>query len=168
MDKTCEHNVALVGSANLMGVSASMFTIHAPDGDLYGDKRVLDPETGTTLQLVSLNFRSSGGVFILAQGDARIRFTTSIEYDLVDPHTGEPYRVTRIESFGKSYFSYQRSEAGDHELTGLDEKFNWRKIAVEALLVFGDDYDGLESVADYARVDLDGQPITLKDFGYSS
>ncbi|GAB3523862.1 hypothetical protein [Arthrobacter monumenti] len=158
-----------MGTTNVMGVPVSMFTIYArDDGRSSGATRVLDPETGTTLQLVSLNFRSPGGVFILAQGDARIRFTTSIEHGLVDSNTGEPYRVTRIEHFGKSYFSFQVSEAGDHEPRGLDDKFNWLKIAVEALLVFGDHYDGFRTEPDYARIELNGQILTRRDFGYTS
>ena len=43
----------------------------------------------------------------------------------------------------------------------------WRRIAAEALLIFGRDYNGFDLDPAYARVQIDDEILTRRDFGYT-
>ena len=96
-----------------------------------------------------------------------IPFHTNVVSGLVDPDTGNPFFVSEIVSFGSSLFLKGDRNVPDYEFSSDEEARRWLRIAAEAVLIFGLGYNGLKFDPDYARVILNGEVLTRRDFGYT-
>lgn len=146
-----------------------MFIIHAPDTSIYSKtRRVLDPESGTTLEFVGATGRTEGRVFILRQNDVAIPFDVSIDWGVVDDDSGEKYTLMRFASFGASIWVQRWSDVHSYTFSSAEEEREWKTIAAEALVVCGTSYDGPNFGPDHFRVELNGSILSRRDFGYTS
>ncbi|GAB3251457.1 hypothetical protein [Arthrobacter pigmenti] len=146
-----------------------MFTIHAPDASIYAKtRRVLDPESGITLEFVGATGRSPGRAFILSQNEVAIPFDISFDRGAVDHSTGEEYTLMRFGSFGTSMWVRPWSDVPPYTFSSVAEEQKWKNIAAEALVVCGTSYNGLDFGPDHFRVELNGNILSRRDFGYTS
>ena len=145
-----------------------MFSIHKPqDDNLFGRKtRVVDTDRDISLQLKNTTGRELGGAFVLTHGDMQIPFHTKEQAGLVDEVTGKPYFITEIVSFGTSFYLRGPRYVPDYLFGSRDNAGEWKRIAAEALLIYGCRYDGPNLDPDYTRLLLDGQLLTRRDFHY--
>lgn len=145
-----------------------MFSINLPEGEpWYSTKRrVVDAERKISLRLGALTGRDPGKAFVLTHGDMRIPFHTEERTGLVDPETARPFFISEIVSFGTSIYLKGDRDVPNYEFSSGDEARRWRRIAAEAVLIFGLDYNGFDYDADYVRILLDGRILTRRDFGY--
>jgi hypothetical protein len=97
----------------------------------------------------------------------QIPFHTKERAGLVDEITGKPYFVTEIVSFGTSFYLRGDRYVPDCVFGNRDKALEWKRIAAEALLIYGLRYDGPSLDPDYTRVLLGGQLLTRRDFGYT-
>lgn len=146
-----------------------MFSIHRPDDDNWfgGKTRVVDAEREISLQFKNTTGRELGRAFVLAHADKQIPFHTKDRSGLVDEVTGKPYFVTEIVSFGTSLYLKGDRNVPDYVFGDRDKALHWKRIAAEALLIYGSRYDGPSLDPDYTRVLLDGELLTRRDFGYT-
>ena len=146
-----------------------MFSIHVPEGGpWYSHKRrVLDSHRGIALQFGASTGRDPGKAFVLTHGSKRIPFHTAEQSGLTDELAGTPYFLSEIVSFGTSVYLKGDRNVPNYEFANYEETRNWRRIAAEAVLIFGLDYNGFDLAADYVRVLLNGELLTRKDFGYA-
>ena len=136
---------------------------------MFGGKtRVVDAERDVSLQFKNTTGRELGRAFVLTHGDMQIPFHTRERSGLVDEVTGKPYFVTEIVSFGTSFYLRGPRYVPDYVFGSRDKALAWKRIAVEALLIYGLRYDGPSLDPDYTRVLLDDQLITRRDFGYTN
>ncbi|WP_346925254.1 hypothetical protein [uncultured Arthrobacter sp.] len=86
----------------------------------------------------------------------------------MDAESALPYFVYRFLTFGSAPKAHRNTRhLVDRTFVDEIERRRWMKLAAEALLVFGWAYNGLKAPhPSYARVDLEGNIYTLKDFGY--
>ncbi|HEU4668925.1 MAG TPA: hypothetical protein VFS79_14820 [Arthrobacter sp.] len=96
----------------------------------------------------------------------RRTFHTEEQTGLVDTSTGEPFFTSEIVSFGTSIYLKGDRDVPDCKFSSDDEARRWRRIAVEAVLIFGLDYNGFDLAPDYSRALLNGGLLTRRDFGY--
>lgn len=146
-----------------------MFSIYLPEGEPWysNERRVLDAERNISLRLGALTGRDPGKAFVLTHGIMRIPLHTEERTGLVDSETGRPFFTSEIVSFGTSIYLKGDRDVPNYEFSSDEEARRWRKIAAEAVLIFGTDYNGLGLDADYIRVLLDGKLFTRRDFGYA-
>ena len=144
-----------------------MFTIHQADPSNSDSTRVLDPETGTTLEMVARTGRYPGKAFVLAHGDMEIPFQTTIEESCIDKGTGEEYYLSRFDGFGSSLYAQTFRVVPAVTFQNDEGLKKWKTLAAEALLIYGMHYTGFDVDPSYFRVELDGKILTRKDFGYS-
>jgi hypothetical protein len=138
------------------------------DDKAWTAKRVIDHGRDVYLQNVSGIGRRMGGAFILVHGEKTIPFEAEWDGGLKDAFTGEPYFLMHFSMFGISGFAGWLFGIEPYEFAGEDEKKEWMRLAAEALVVYGLDYDGLDHKDGYTRVELDGEQLTLSSFGYTS
>lgn len=145
-----------------------MFSIFVPEGEpWYSNKRrVLDTSRGLTLQFMASTGRDPGKAFVLTHGSIRIPFHTAEQSGLTDELTGGPFFVSEIVSFGTSIYLKGDRDVPNRRFGTDEEARQWRRIAAEAVLIFGLDYNGLDLAPEYARVLLNGELLTRRDFGY--
>ncbi|MGP4031849.1 hypothetical protein [Pseudarthrobacter sp. 1C304] len=145
-----------------------MFSINLPEGEpWYSNKRrVVDAERKFSLRLGALTGRDPGKAFVLTHGDMRIPFHTEERTGLVDAETARPFFISEIVSFGTSIYLKGDRGVPNCEFSSADEARRLRRIAAEAVLIFGLDYNGFDYDADYVRVLLDGKILTRRDFGH--
>jgi hypothetical protein len=145
-----------------------VFSIDVPsDKPWYSNKRrVVDADRSISLQLKGLTGRDPGKAFVLRQRDMGIPFHTEERTGLVDPLTAQPYFTSEIVSFGTSIYLKGDRNAPNYRFKDDDEACQWRRIAAEAVLIFGLDYNGFDFDQEYARVLLNGKLLTRRDFGY--
>ncbi len=86
---------------------------------------------------------------------------------LVDADTGKPFFTSEIVTFGTSIFLKGDKNVPDYKFSSDEEARRWRRIAAEAVLIHGLVYNGLKFDPGYARVILDGEILTRRDFGYT-
>lgn len=72
-----------------------------------------------------------------------------------------------IVSFGTSIYLKGDRNVPNYEFSSDEEARRWRRIAAEAVLIFGLDYNGFNLAPDYVRVLLNGELLTRRDFGYT-
>lgn len=127
---------------------------------------VVDHGRGIYLQHVGGIGRQAGGVFVVAQGEVEIPF--EIVRESAYETDGSGTRTTmKFQFFGNS-----RRGADEgiprYEFADDAERDYWMRIAAEALLVYGIGYIGLSIKDGIARVDLNGELVTLSTFGYTT
>ncbi|WP_082699225.1 hypothetical protein [Arthrobacter sp. EPSL27] len=130
--------------------------------------RVADADAGLYLEWLVTGSRYTTEVFELLSASGGIPFTTSREY-AVDPETGLRFTLFKFITFGSAPRAQSRAKhLVNRTFRDGTEKQYWMKIAVEALLVFGTAFNGLEAPRKgYTKVELNGRIYTLEDFGYT-
>lgn len=73
----------------------------------------------------------------------------------------------RFSSFGRSGETHRLGYA-TYEFADETEEKHWKRIAAEALLIYGPSYLGMTFKDGYARVEVDGELLKRSDFGYSA
>jgi hypothetical protein len=146
-----------------------LFTISSPEDDNWylGKTRVVDAERGVTLEFRNGAGRDLGGAFVLTHGEMQIPFHTRQSGSLIDEESGKPYFTIEIVTFGTSIYLKGDRNVPDYVFESVEQSRRCRRVAAEALLIFGLHYNGLKFDPDYTRVLLDGQLLTRRDFGYS-
>lgn len=133
----------------------------------YSEKRrIRDDERDVSLQFTGGMGSEPGRAFTLAQGTAQFFFTTTEQVGLVDCSNGKPYFVYHIHPYEKLIERDGDTDPTARPFANDEEANRWLRLAAEALLIFGRDYNGLELEPDYVRVLLDGKVLTRRDFGY--
>lgn len=125
---------------------------------------VVDHERGIYLQHLGGIGRQMGGLFVVAQGEIEIPFEIVRE----SAYEGSETRTTmKFQFFGNSR---RGADVGipPYEFADDAERDYWMRIAAEALLVYGISYMGLSIKDGIARVDLNGELVTLSTFGYTT
>lgn len=145
-----------------------MFSIHKPEDDNWfsGRTRVVDADRDISLQFKNATGRELGRAFVLNHGVMQIPFHTKERSGLIDEVTGRPYFVTEIVSFGTSFYLRGDRYVPDYVFGSRDRASEWKRVAAEALLIYGLRYDGPKLDPDYTRVLLGGQLLTRRDFHY--
>lgn len=146
-----------------------MFSIFVPEGEppWSTERRVVDTERDIALQLKGLTGREPGTAFVLSHGSMRIPLHTAQQSGLVDAVTGKPYFTSEIVSFGTSIYLKGDRDVPNYDFSSDEEARQWRRIAAEAVLIFGLNYNGFDLDPDYVRVLLNGELLTRRDFGYT-
>lgn len=146
-----------------------MFSIYLPAREPWhsNKRRVLDAERNISLRLGALTGRDPGKAFVLTHGNIRIPLHTEERTGLVDSETGRPFFTSEIVSFGTSIYLKGDRDVPNYEFSNDADARRWRRIAAEAVLIFGLDYNGFDLDADYVRVQLNGKLLSRRDFGYS-
>lgn len=146
-----------------------MFSIYVPEGEprWSNKRRVLDADRDISLQLKALTGREPGMAFVLSHGSMRIPLHTAEQTGLVDAVTGKPYFTSEIVSFGTSIYLKGDRDVPNYDFSSDEEARRWRRIAAEAILIFGLNYNGFALAPDYVRVVLNGELLTRRDFGYT-
>jgi hypothetical protein len=144
-----------------------VFSIHLPEGEpWYSDqRRVLDTERRISLQFTGGIGSEGVRGFLLSHRAMRLPFATAERTS--DAEGGPRYFVYEIVSFPAPFYVPAGSETPAGGFSSSDETNSWRRTAAEALLVFGRDYNGFDLDADYARVQMEGELLTRRDFGYT-
>lgn len=144
-----------------------MFSIFIPEGEprYSPDRRVVDAERNISLEFMNATGRDPGKAFALTHEDMTIPFHTA-ESDGSDPETGDWYFASEIVSFGTSIYLKGDRNVPDCAFGSDEEARRWRRIAAEALLVFGRNYNGFAYPQAQVRVVLDDELLTRRDFGY--
>ena len=144
-----------------------MFSIHLPEGEPWcsDQRRVLDTERRISLQFTGGIGSEGVRGFLLTHGAMRLPFATTERTS--DAAGGRRYFVHEIVSFPDPFYVPAGSETTAGGFSSSDETNSWRRTAAEALLVFGRDYNGFDLDPDYARVQMEGERLTRRDFGYT-
>ncbi|POH65437.1 hypothetical protein C3B61_05330 [Cryobacterium zongtaii] len=129
------------------------------------DHKIIDDERGVWIQFLGSRGLSRGHVFKLVVGETVIPFET--ERDYIEDADGAAHQLTRFVAFGLSPAAGLRGVA-PYVITSPVERRTYKLLATEALLVFGDIYDGDSRPEGFARVELDGVIYTLASFGHPS
>jgi hypothetical protein len=96
----------------------------------------------------------------------QIPFHTEERTGLIDPYTGKPYFTSEIVSFGTSIYLKGDRDVPNSVFRDDGVALEWRRVAAEAVLIFGLDYNGFDLDQEYVRVLFDGNLLTRRDFGY--
>ena len=146
-----------------------MFSIFVPEAEprWSPERQVLDRDRDIALQLKGGAGRDMGKTFVLSHGHMRIPMHTAETGGQIDAVTGKPYFFSEIVSFGTSIYLKGDRDVPNYEFGGDEEAKQWRRIAAEALLIFGRNYNGFDLDPDYARVLLNGELLTRRAFGYT-
>jgi hypothetical protein len=145
-----------------------MFSIFVPEGEprWSTERQVLDRDRDISLQLKGGAGRDMGKTFVLSHGGMRVPLHTAEQVGLVDAVTGKPYFISEIVSFGTSIYLKGDRDVPNYDFSSDEEARHWRRMAAEALLIFGTNYNGFALDPAYARVLLNGDLLTRRDFGY--
>lgn len=140
-----------------------------PDGEpAWSDKRrVLDADRDISFEFEAGTGRDPGKAFVLSHGSMHIPLHTAEQSGLVDALTGKPYFTSEIVSFGTSIYLKGDRNVPNYDFSSDEEARIWRRIAAEAVLIFGRNYNGFNLDPDYVRVLLNGDLLTRRDFGYT-
>ncbi len=146
-----------------------MFSIYVPEGAprWSTERRVVDAERDITLKFEAATGREPGKAFVLSHGSMHIPLHTAEQGGLIDAVTGKPYFFSEIVSFGTSIYLKGDRNVPNYDFSSDEEARRWRRIAAEALLIFGRNYNGFALAPDYVRVLLNGELLTRRDFGYT-
>lgn len=143
-----------------------MFRVEKTEGNLV--PRVADADAGVYLEWLVTGSRYTTEVFELLTESGGIPFTTSRESD-VDAETGLKFTLFKFNTFGSAPRSQSRAaHLVNRTFSDENEKQYWMKIAVEALLVFGTAFNGLDApYKGFTRVELNNNIYMIEDFGYT-
>lgn len=143
-----------------------MFRVEKTEGNLV--PRVADADADVYLEWLVTGSRYTTEVFELLTESGGITFTTSRESD-VDAKTGLRFTLFKFNTFGSAPRSQSRAaHLVNRTFSDENEKQYWMKIAVEALLVFGTAFNGLDApYKGFTRVELNHNIYTIEDFGYT-
>lgn len=146
-----------------------MFSILVPEGEprWSPERQVLDRDRDIALQLKGGAGRDMGKTFVLSHGDMCIPVHTAETGGRIHAVTGKRYFFSEIVSFGTSIYLKGDRDVPNYEFGSDEESNQWRRIAAEALLIFGRNYNGFDLDPDYARVLLNGELLTRRAFGYT-
>ena len=107
----------------------------------------------------------SGRVFLLEIGTKRIPFDT--DWSSESNQDGTFFLMT-LDSFGFSQIGMSLAGLQPHLFLDAEEKRSAQVLAVEALLVCGQNFDGLLRPDGRWRVQFEGRQWRLSDFGYTN
>lgn len=79
--------------------------------------------------------------------------------------TGETYYLTKFTAFGVSLTVEKNTKVKSYRFISDEELAVAVRLAAEALLVYGSNYNGLSRPDGCTRVALDGGELRLSDFG---
>ncbi|MHA7239792.1 hypothetical protein [Arthrobacter sp. TMS1-12-1] len=144
-----------------------MFSLFLPEGEPWysPNRRVVDAERDISVEFRNATGRDPGKAFVLTHGAMTVPFHTA-ELDGTDPETLDWHFASEIVSFGTSIYLKGDRNVPDHTFESDAEARRWRRIAAEALLVFGRDYNGFDYPQERVRVVLNDELLTRHDFGY--
>lgn len=116
-----------------------MFSIYLPEGEPWysTNRQVLYVDRDISLQLLALTGREPGKAFVLRHGGRRVPLHTAEQSGLVDRVTGRPYFTSEIVSFGTIIYLKGDRNVPNYEFSSDEEARRWRRIAAEAVLIFG-------------------------------
>ncbi|PTT63422.1 hypothetical protein [Arthrobacter sp. HMWF013] len=139
-----------------------------PEGSIYGGRRcVVDHGRQARLELINGSAQSGGDLFHLTWQDRSIPIVT-FSRNAVDRESGQQQVHINIRALGESRYA-RNSELKASTLSDAD-RFLARRLAAEALLVFGSWFDGLTFQDGHFvvkdSVDGDDLSYTLSSFGY--
>jgi hypothetical protein len=127
-------------------------------------RAVVDVDRDVKLVYASGHGRVPGSAFVLTWGDRVIPFDTSRDEVLDDPH-GVVYYRTVVRLFGASPSAENAVGAKPFAFADDVERSAALRLAIEALLVYGSNYNGLSKPDGYNRVLEGGREWGLSDFG---
>ncbi|POH71000.1 hypothetical protein C3B59_03270 [Cryobacterium zongtaii] len=125
---------------------------------------VVDHERDVSLYRAAKMGPMPGDGFILTWGDRQIPFE-SLSSQVTYPVSGETYYLVKFTAFGFSAAVELRTKVKSYRFGSDEELATARRLAVEALLVYGSNYNGLTYPDGENRVELDGVELRLSDFG---
>ena len=125
---------------------------------------VVDHERDVSLYRAAKMGRIPGDGFILTWGDRQIPFE-SLSGPVRDAVSGETYYLVKFTTFGFSMAVELRTQVKSYRFGSDEELAMSRRLAVEALLVYGSNYNGLTYPDGENRVELNGVELRLSDFG---
>ncbi|POH64383.1 hypothetical protein C3B61_13115 [Cryobacterium zongtaii] len=99
--------------------------------------------------------RIPGDGFILTWGDRQIPFE-SLSSQVTDPVGGESYYSVKFTAFGVSAAVELRTKVKSYRFGSDEELATARRLAAEALVVYGSSYNGLTYPDGENRVELMG------------
>lgn len=147
-----------------------MFRIKDAPADLGGLKVVVDEDRDVWFQYIADILPDPGTAFRLVWHDRPILLEANVNAQVFDAPGKELFRLTRLYEFGSSPKGMLRTGIQPFVFANAEEKHEALQLAVEALLVFGQWYNGDRYPDGYRRVvtDLEGEEknYTLSDFGY--
>ena len=141
-----------------------MFEIQQSDPSDMATKRVVDPARGISLELVALPGRKPGGAYVLRTPQLTVPFETAEQDGLRD--SNGLYRRITFTSFGSSFYASTRAGIPPAVFASAGEEEAVLMLAIEAVLIFGDYYNGFAARPHFYRVESAGETFTRQDFGY--
>ena len=127
---------------------------------------VLNADGSIALRWVSPRLMNgSGKVFLLEIGSKRIPFDTDWSSES-DQH-GKFFLMV-FDTFGGSQVDTTLAGLQPYVFSDAEEKRSAQVLAVEALLVCGQNFDGLRFPDGRWRVEFEGRQWRLSDFGYTN
>ncbi|WP_327016445.1 hypothetical protein [Cryobacterium sp. MP_3.1] len=140
---------------------------HERDVSLYRaakQKIVVDHERDVSLYRAAKMGRIPGDGFLLTWGDRQIPFE-SLSSQVSDPVGGESYYLVKFTAFGVSAAVELRTKVNLYRFGSDEELATARRLAAEALLVYGLSCNGPTYPDGENRVELHGVELRLIDFG---
>lgn len=135
-------------------------------GGLDAAKRsVVDVDRSVALQRLAGLGPFRGTAMVLVWEGRRIPF----EQDRSEvAESSSSYFLTEFQTFGASGRVATKFAVPAYTFSDDEEKARAQLLAVEALLVFGGNCDGLSRPNGYNRVEFEGRQWVLSDFGYDT
>ena len=134
---------------------------------VHDDRVVEDSERNVWLRKVRRDVEFPGAMMLLSVDGSHVHMDVRTELN-EDPETGRPYVTSYITAFGSNPIISRLTGVTAHRFITKAEGQAFLMLGVEALLVFGDNYNGLGRPAGMYRVRLStsGQEreYTLVDF----
>jgi len=127
-------------------------------------RAVVDLDRGVTLVYVSGHGRVPGSAFVMNWG-LRSNPFDAWRREVVDAVDGTTYYRTGLGLFGASLAAENAAGAKRFAFVNQEERSAAVRLAVEALLVYGSNYNGLSKPDGYNRVVEGGHEWRLSDFG---
>jgi len=150
------------GSVN---VGSRMFHIDLQGAPLAGpdatSRSVVDVERGVVLQRVSGQGQVPNAEAMLMSWQGRL-----IPFDTRFRSAGGHY-IVDFDSFGVSYTVKLRVGILQYVFPDAEAQREAQLLAVEALLVYGEFFNGLSKPDGHCRVEFEGRQWVLSDFGHS-
>jgi len=126
---------------------------------------VVNADSSVVLHWVGTRLRNgSGEVFLLEIDTKRIPFDTDWTSEI--DQDGK-FFLMKFDTFGGSQVGALLAGLRTYVFSSSDEKRSAQMLAVEALLVYGLNFDGLRYPDGRWRVDFEGRQWRLSDFGYN-
>jgi hypothetical protein len=130
---------------------------------LLGQRCVVDLARGLRMQRVAGFAHGHGDAYQLTAGDDVIPFEASEEI-VTGAQPGAYFIRRRILSFGASPVAQRFMGTGSYTFPDAERRLELMGFAIEALLIYGDNYDGAERPDGLVLVEAGGRTFTLADF----